>query len=654
MAIETSGQLEAAKRERDDLVKRQKDFKKSESRLNKLRRSTYSATEKGYKVDGKIISTSEYNKEIQSLNNQIETYNETKKNNERRIKELDDAIKNASIASGFSAQQQAIGDEYNRLRKEASAIKVTDFESGLRALQAWKNVEQFALENPDGVFVERTGSAGSGKRKVDLQRTQKLSDRTDELQRTINGIITQTDKFASEGLVSFERKYVREGGKTKLVYERNVLDPAALESRRGQIAAITGVSPVDTEQGQQGQQGSTIGAATRKIGTTLAGAAKGKAQPATQTTGTAAPGAVPGTTQTTTRPTTGGGTGGGGGGTTRSTRPANPKVGEKWTGPKGVTWEWNGSKWKSLGKTPVQGTQQWNDIIQEEFGSLWSIYNDNEDVKNVIDLSVKEGWYNDTVKLNNKLRNTSWYRQTQDSVRQFMIQKDSDPATMDSKINAQTDLLRSVALENGYEFDDPTLRRLAEDSIKYGYSDNQVKIMNSLGGEAVAQARAGGPQAVSELAAGAVGQNLRKIAAAYAQRPTDQLIEQWTQEIMSGLKTDKQFTELMTSSAKTQFRSLRDALDKGQDVQTAMFAYQQQASRILGDAYDTSEIDWTSDKWNAAMNYKDEKTGEYRQMDLWEWNKYLRKLPEWQETEDAKNTYRNVGLALARGFGKMA
>ena len=85
-----------------------------------------------------------------------------------------------------------------------------------------------------------------------------------------------------------------------------------------------------------------------------------------------------------------------------------------------------------------------------------------------------------------------------------------------------------------------------------------------------------------------------------------------------------------------------------------MYAYKQQVAATLGSSIDASQIDWTQDKWNKALNFRDEKTGEYRQMDLWEWNKYLRSLPEWQNTEEAKNAYGNLVQSLARGFGKTA
>jgi hypothetical protein len=54
------------------------------------------------------------------------------------------------------------------------------------------------------------------------------------------------------------------------------------------------------------------------------------------------------------------------------------------------------------------------------------------------------------------------------------------------------------------------------------------------------------------------------------------------------------------------------------------------------------------------LNFRDPKTNEYRQMDLWEWNTYLRSLPEWQNTDEANIAYGNLAQSLARGFGKTA
>lgn len=298
------------------------------------------------------------------------------------------------------------------------------------------------------------------------------------------------------------------------------------------------------------------------------------------------------------------------------------------------------------------GGDRWKQIIQEEFGSLWDVYNSSPDVKKVIDDSVKEGYFNDETKMTAKLTNTGWYRTTADSARQFAIRMSSDPATVEAQISQTVEALRQSTLSTGITFNDATLRKLATDKIKFGWSSEQEE--NAIGSEAVATAQLGGAQGIADLRTGVVARGLREKAAAYAQKPSEALIDTWTQEIMTGKKTATNWEDLMRDSARTQFRSLQPALDKGQDVETAMYAYKQQAERTLGSSIDTTDIDWTSDKWNRALNYRDERTNEFRQMDLWEWNKYLRTLPEWQNTDEAKDTYRNVAFSLAQGFGRMA
>lgn len=322
--------------------------------------------------------------------------------------------------------------------------------------------------------------------------------------------------------------------------------------------------------------------------------------------------------------------------------PEKPAVGQRYTGPKGATFEWDGKKWNRITE------QEWAKIVQEEFGPLWDVYNSNPDVKDVLDRSVQEGWFDDETKLSESLRGTGWYRTTERAARQFAIRQSTDPAQVEDEILAKIEDVRGSASANALSFDESTLRKLATDTIKYGWSEQQQ--LNALGSEAVAQARAGGARGVADLRSGFVGQDLRKTAAAYAQKPQDELLDSWITDIMTGKKTQEQWKDLMRSTAATQFRSLQPALDKGQDVTTAMFAYKQQASRILGEVMDTTDIDWTDNKWNPALNYRDPKTNEYRQMDLWEWNKYLRGMSEWQQTTEAKNVYGNVAMSLQNAF----
>ena len=307
---------------------------------------------------------------------------------------------------------------------------------------------------------------------------------------------------------------------------------------------------------------------------------------------------------------------------------------------------------KGKKKTDETTSDAWKKNVQEEFGSLWDVYNSDPDVKKVIDDAVKGGYQDDTVKMEGLLQNTSWYRTTQKSAREWAVQQSTDPATAESRIVSSIEEIRVNMQKQGFTLPDEALRKLATDSIKFGWSPEQK--LNALGSEQVANAKLGGAQGMADLRQSFVGRSLRSKAAAYFQKPSEEMIGSWTQQILTGEKSEVQFEETMRGSARTQFRSLQPALDKGEDVATAMYAYTQQAGSILGKSIDTSQIDWTQDKWNKALNFKDAKTGEYRQMDLWEWNKYLRTLPEWQNTDEAKSAYGDLAISLARGFGKTA
>ena len=339
-----------------------------------------------------------------------------------------------------------------------------------------------------------------------------------------------------------------------------------------------------------------------------------------------------------------------------NTKPAKAIEGDTYTNSKNVKFTFKGGKYVRTAtltkKVDDTTSEAWKKNVQEEFGSLWDVYNSDPEVKKVIDDAVKEGYQDDEVKMNAKLQNTSWYRTTQKSAREWAVQTSTDPATAEAKVVSSIEELRVNATNLGFTLNDETLRKLATDSIKFGWSDQQK--LNALGSERVASAQLGGAQGMADLRQSSVSRNLRAKAAAYYQKPSEEMIGSWTQQILTGQKSEVQFEETMRGSARTQFRSLQPALDKGEDVETAMYAYTQQAKSILGKSVDTSQIDWTQDKWNKALNFQDAKTGEYRQMDLWEWNQYLRTLPEWQNTDEANQAYGNLAMNLARGFGKTA
>jgi len=588
-----------------------------QDRRKKLEALSYNSEKRGYEFEGKVLGQSD-------LDAAISATETTEKNLTSQLS------KSLKTSAASTKQSLALGAEYKKLVDAAIAIKVTDYESSIENLKAWRNVQTFVENNENIKSIEtviknpsvleiatswlRTGIGPKYVKTVKDVDPKKVQANTDRAVVLANG-------FAEKDTTEYTTRRTKSG---ELVYtnKKLVTDEPTLSARVVEIDAIKTGQEAPIEIATSARKGTAPVSKVALVSKTVTG--KAPATKRVDASGRSGMGA------TAPKPPLGGGGGGGAGG---------------------------GGTGGGLGKGEVLfdgkkvkvGGSKWQQIIQDEFGSMWDVYNDNPEVKKVIDLSVKEGWYNDEVKLTSRLQNTNWFRTTESATRQFNIKKSTDPATLEADIIKGIEDTRALSLKagSGVVLADSTLRMLTENKIKFGWSDQQL--LNSIGSEAIATAQ-GGAQGVAALRQGTVAAGLRASADDYAQKVDPAMLDMWTQEILKGSKTETQFTDLMKLQASQQYRSLAPQIEKDQTVKEAVTMYSNAAQNVLG--IDPSTIDWTQDKWGKALNYQDPKTNEYRTMDSSEWNRHLRSLPEWKKTDGAKNAYRNLALTLASGFGK--
>ncbi len=604
-----------------------KQIAKQEKERQKFLNASYESAQRGYVVDGKVYGKTELDAQIAKLDKAIADIKSGQQ---------------STVTAGFKASDAAstLGPEYEKLVKAATDIKVTDYDSSIDALKAWRNVQTYVENNKAiktiGIKVENPSimeiatswlRTGVGPKYVSVTKDVN----PENVLANVKAAVSTASALAEKDTTEKKQVQVTKAGKNLIRYKTVVTDEPTLAARQVEIDSVTAGEEAPTEIATSARKGvlpkssvTLVKPSVVKTPKTMA-KATGAKTPATPRYGSksqfeAANPYVP--------LTTGGGGGGGGGGSTEL------KKGE-------VLFD---------GKKVKVGGSKWQQIIQDEFGSLWDVYNDNPDVHKVIDQSVKEGWYNDETKLTSRLQNTNWFRTTESATRQYNIKKSTDPATLDADINKEVEDTRALSLKtgSGVVLADGTLRMLAENKIKYGWSPQQL--LNAIGSESVATATSGGPQGTASLRQGSVSTKLKGTADDYSQKVDQGTLDMWTADILKGTKTEDQFIDQMKMQASQQYRSLAPQIDKGQTVKTAVTMYANATQNILG--IDPSTIDWTQDKWNSALNYKDPKTNEYRTMDAFEWNKHLRAQPEWKNTDDARSIYRNLALNLVSGFGK--
>lgn len=598
-------------------------IKALQDRRKKLEDLSYNSEKRGYEFEGKVLGQSDLDAAISST--------------ETSEKTLTSQLSKSLKTSGASTKKSLeLGVEYKKLVDAAIAVEVTDYESSIENLKAWRNVQTFVENNENIKSIEtvtknpsvleiatswlRTGIGPKyvkTVKDVDPKKAQVNTDRA----------VSLANSFAERDTTERGTR-IRKDGQKVSTDKITVTDEPTLSARQIEIDAIKTGQEAPVEISTSARKGVSPVSTITLNTSTKSSTAKRTAAKRVDTAGRSGMGAT-----ATPTPLGGGGGGGATNGSSGNGTGTKLKEGE-------VIYD---------GKKVKVGGSKWQIIIQTEFPGMWDVYNDNPDVQKAVDKAVSEGYYNDEAKVTASLQNTNWFRTTESATRKYKIQESTDPETLKKDIARALEDVRaaSLKLNSGVVLSDATLEKIADDKIKFGLSPQQI--INRLGSESVATA-AGGGTSQQALRQGTVATELKTTAGDYSQKVDQATLDMWTADILKGTKTQLQFTDLMKTQATSMFRSLAPQIEKGQDVKTAVSMYSNAAKNVLG--VDPSTIDWTQDKWNKALNYQDPKTNEYRTMDSSEWNRHLRAQPEWKKTDDAKNAYRNLALTLASGFGK--
>lgn len=97
-----------------------------------------------------------------------------------------------------------------------------------------------------------------------------------------------------------------------------------------------------------------------------------------------------------------------------------------------------------------------------------------------------------------------------------------------------------------------------------------------------------------------------------------------------------------------QYGAYSDLFKQGQDVADIALDFRQSAASLLEKSIDAISIDDPMVK--KAMQYKGQ-DGKPAQMALWEFEREVRKSPEWDKTDNAMRTYTDIGETILRNFG---
>jgi hypothetical protein len=303
-----------------------------------------------------------------------------------------------------------------------------------------------------------------------------------------------------------------------------------------------------------------------------------------------------------------------------------------------------------FGWTPAELREQSFNAINGKPGSLnttvavqygyMAAFLDNPEVGPMLEQAAREGWTQQ--RLGAELQKTNFWKTTTDAQRRFNAMSEQSPAEATQMVAARNSELLTLAQSLGVQVDPTKLQQIAEDSLRFGWNDSQVRA--AIAAEFDYQ---GGESGI----AGQASRQIKALGGQYLVPISDSVIEQWTEQIVAGTADMEGFQAYLVEQAKSLFPGMASALDKGVTVAQYADPYRQIAAREL--EMNPESIDLNDPRFRKMLDQVNSK-GERVSMTLSESAEYLRKLPEWQQTRGANEKAASLTESILRTFGGIA
>lgn len=304
-------------------------------------------------------------------------------------------------------------------------------------------------------------------------------------------------------------------------------------------------------------------------------------------------------------------------------------------------------------RTEFTESGAWLDYITENYGWLVEIYNTVPEVAEII----RNGYINDETDVADKIKQSKWSLGLQAGEADYLKGVGTNDRVYLDKIDAKERDVNDVATKSGYTLEPGQSKLLAAAALKGNW--DPTTLASEVGKSVVTTAKAGttvsaeapAETAPTGLQKGMDAASIKATSRAYGLDLSDSQVEGYAQAIIAGTLTAQQIKDQFRNQAKSLYPSLSSQLDSG-SVDDATASYRSIAAKTLG--VDPTSINFSdATKYGKLLTYQDPKSGESRLMNSTEWTQYLRKLPDWQKTDEAKNQYSGILDTIGKIFGKV-
>lgn len=281
------------------------------------------------------------------------------------------------------------------------------------------------------------------------------------------------------------------------------------------------------------------------------------------------------------------------------------------------------------------------------YGLAAEVLKQNKQIRDLVKEAIKNGY--DQTLFQAKLKNTKWWRTTNDAERKYFFLRASDPATYKQKHNEYAAALNQLAVQVGLGRQispGGTISRMLENAIQYkmreGWSDARIK---AYFGQAVGMH---GDQMWGE--AGEAYDQIFQIAYANGQSFSKDWYTKNIREVVAGRTTLESLQAQVRNQAAAQYSAFADQIKAGQNAMDLAQPYISAVAQIL--ELPSTDIDLHNKYVSKAMTSKvgpGQQPG--TQYPMWQFENDLRNDPLWTKTNNARESMFSVAHQVAKDFG---
>lgn len=274
--------------------------------------------------------------------------------------------------------------------------------------------------------------------------------------------------------------------------------------------------------------------------------------------------------------------------------------------------------------------------LAQQYGLSADLINSSKELKKLFQQAVKDGWSANLFQA--KLKNSKWWSTQSDTLRQYITEQHTDPATWWQKRSAALADIRVLGAQAGLSGDwFATLDKMVYNSLALGWSEARVKsYLGALTGTHDGEMFGEAGQNFDQMHALAYANGVDRTLTWYRDR---------TREIMSGRSTMEAVEASIRSAAAAKYSAFAPQIRAGQNAMDLAAPYIQAVSRIL-ETPDT-DVDLSNGHVLKAMTHN--KGGQ--SYSLWQFENDLRKDPLWKRTQNAQDSAMGVARQVLTQFG---